>query len=104
MIVPKTALISATIAATPSVSFSAATASGCVTASQKPWSPPARDAQTSAAIGSATITVRNAVTKPRERAVSALSLVCGAMFPPKLRGAVRLARGWASDASARSWT
>jgi hypothetical protein len=58
----------------PSVSFSAATASGEVTASQNPAQPSTREAQTSAAIGSATTTDRKSVTKPRERAVPALSL------------------------------
>jgi hypothetical protein len=41
---------------------------------QKPDAPRARDDHTSAAIGSATTTVRNVVTKPSERAVPAPSL------------------------------
>ena len=56
--VPKTALTSATIPAIASVSFSAATPSGLETASQKLRAPSFVDAQTSAAIGSATITER----------------------------------------------
>src|SRR5581483_1475182 len=72
--VPKTALTSATTAAITSVSFSAATPSGLETASQKPEAPSSRDAHTSAAIGSATISERKPVTKPRERADEALSL------------------------------
>src|SRR5581483_8226066 len=72
--VPKTALTSATTAAITSVSFSAATPSGIETASQKPDAPSSRDAHTSAAIGSATISERKPVTKPRERADEAVSL------------------------------
>jgi hypothetical protein len=74
VIVPSTALRSDTIAAAPSVSLSAATACGSVTASQKDCAPSLRASHTSAAIGSATITVRNRVTKPRDRGVAALSL------------------------------
>ena len=57
MIVPMTALTSAT-ATRPSVSLSAATASGLVTASQKPRQPPSVDPKTTAASGSATIRLR----------------------------------------------
>src|SRR5271154_4894959 len=57
--VPKTALTSATIAETAIVSLSAATASGALTDDQNPWTPSLRDVQTSDAIGSATMTVRN---------------------------------------------
>src|SRR5581483_9989653 len=62
--VPSTAFVSAAIAATASVSFSAATASGEETAAQKPEPPPLVDDQPSAAIGSATTTDRNDPTKP----------------------------------------
>ena len=55
VIVPRTALISATAIEVASVSFSAATASGLVTTSQKPAQPPFSDSKTSAAIGSPTI-------------------------------------------------
>jgi hypothetical protein len=68
------ALTSATIAETAIVSLRAETASGALTDDQKPWTPSLRDVQMSDAIGSATMTVRKVVTKPRERAVSALSL------------------------------
>ena len=51
-------MISATAIETLSVSFSAATASGLVTASQNPSQPPFVDSNTSAAIGSPTISVR----------------------------------------------
>src|SRR6516164_4572270 len=71
---PSTAFTSVTTTAAPSVSFSAATASGLETASQKDSVPALVAAQTSAAIGRPTRTVRNVVTKPRERAVAALSL------------------------------
>src|SRR5579885_1745183 len=64
VIVPSSAFVSAASAATASVSFSAATASGDETAAQKPEPPPFVDDQTSAAIGSATTTDRNAPTKP----------------------------------------
>jgi hypothetical protein len=67
-------LVSATRAAIASVSFRAATGSGWVIQYRKPETPSPRDAQISAAIGSATTTVRNVVTKPRERAVAAPSL------------------------------
>ena len=57
--VPSTAFVSAASAATPSVSFRAAIASGFVADAQnEPATPPLRELQTSAAIGSATITVR----------------------------------------------
>jgi hypothetical protein len=58
VIVPSTAFVSAAIAATVSVSFSAATASGPFTTSQKPAPPACVDDQISAAIGSPTITER----------------------------------------------
>src|SRR5882672_11093671 len=74
VIVPSTAFRSATTIDVPSVSFRAATASGLVTACQKPCDPALVDSQTSAAIGSTTINVRNVVTMPRDRAVSVLSL------------------------------
>ena len=60
MIVPNTAFVERDDQrATPSVSFSAATASGCVTTDQNAATPFARDAQMSAAIGSTTMTERN---------------------------------------------
>src|SRR5581483_7666575 len=68
VIVPRRAFVSAAIAATASVSFSAATASGDETAARNPEPPPFVDDQTSAAIGRATTTDRNAVTKPSESA------------------------------------
>ena len=55
---PATALTSAQTAATPSVSFSAATASGRVASCQNTLRPPARELQTSAASGSSTTTLR----------------------------------------------
>jgi hypothetical protein len=71
--VPSTAFASAASAATTNVSFSAATASGLEIASQNPVVPSWCDCQMSAAIGSATMTIRNAVAKLNERAVPALS-------------------------------
>ncbi len=82
MIVPSTAFRAAAIAATTSVSLSAAIASGFVTASQKPPRPFFAAAQVSAAIGSATTTSRKVVTKPRERAAPALSLALVRSIPP----------------------
>ena len=58
VIVPSTALSSATAIEVQSVSFSAATASGLVTTSQNPSQPPFVDSNTSAAIGSPTISAR----------------------------------------------
>ena len=58
MIVPSTALSSATAIDVQSVSLSAATASGLETTSQKPRAPSFVDSKTSAAIGSATISDR----------------------------------------------
>jgi hypothetical protein len=80
--VPATAFVRATRAETTSVSLSAATASGALIAAQNPDEPSAREAQTSAAIGSPTMTVRKTVMKPRERAVPALSLVSLLMSCP----------------------
>src|SRR2546423_298963 len=74
--VPKSAFATVASAATTRLSSSAATASGFETASQNPLAPLFDDAQTRAAIGSATTTERNAVTNPRERAVDALSPEC----------------------------
>ena len=73
VIVPSTAFRSATSAAAPSVSFRAAIACGDVTASQKLCAPSLLASHTRAAIGSATMTIRKRVTKPRDRAVAALS-------------------------------
>src|SRR5260221_2584377 len=72
VIVPTTALTSVTTAATPRVSFSAATACGSGTAFQNVCAPWRRDSQTTAAIGSVTTIVNKVVTKPSERAVCAL--------------------------------
>ena len=68
------------------MSFSAATASGAETTPQKPAAPRPVDAQTSAAIGSATISDRKAVTNPSESAVDARSPV-----RPRTRDGWRLA-------------
>src|SRR5262245_25038635 len=68
------ALTSATRNAAPRESFNAACACGLETTSQKPAEPLFVASQTSAAIGSATISVRYAVTKPSESAVEARSL------------------------------
>ena len=73
----------AAIAASASVSFSAAIASGFVTASQKPPPPFFAAAQVSAAIGSATTTSRKVVTKPSERAAAGpLARLVGCERPP----------------------
>src|SRR3954452_17631400 len=69
--VPKTAFSSATTIETPSVSFSAAIASGEVATDQNCWSPFWREAQKSAAIGRRTITLRYDIVKPSERAAAA---------------------------------
>src|SRR5215210_1151729 len=74
VIVPRTALSSATAIEVQSVSFRAATASGLVTTSQNARAPPFVDSKTRAAIGRATISDRYVVTRPSERAVEALSL------------------------------
>ena len=58
VIVPRTALISATAIDVQSVSFSAEIASGLVTTSQNPSQPPFVDSKTSAAIGRPTISER----------------------------------------------
>src|SRR5882757_9288000 len=71
VIVPKRALTSDTIADAPSVSFSAASASGEVATDQNWPRPFSCDAQTSAAIGRMTITDKNEVIKPSERAAAA---------------------------------
>ena len=72
--VPSTAFRSETASDAPSVSFSAATASGLETASQNDCVPSLVASQMSAASGSPTKTMRKVVTKPRDRAVPALSL------------------------------
>ena len=76
MIVPNTAVVSTASVDISSVSFSAETACGDETTSQKPAQPLPVDRQTTAAIGSTTMSSRKLVTKPtcRERAVEALSL------------------------------
>src|SRR5262245_31478896 len=96
--VPKTAFTSAARIATITLSFSAATASGFEIAPRKPDQPSSPEAATTAASGRTTISVRYAVTKPRERAVPALSLC-----QLRLRGAADVgatpARGRAADAA-----
>ena len=80
MIVPNTAVVSTASVDISSVSFSAETACGDETTSQKPDQPFPVDRQTTAAIGSTTMMSRKLVTNPtcRERAVEALSLRCAA--------------------------
>ncbi len=56
------------------MSFSAATASGLDTASRNDCVPSLVASHMSAASGSPTMTMRKVVTKPRDRAVAALSL------------------------------
>src|SRR4026208_2412930 len=70
MIVPNTAVVSTARVDVISVSLKAATACGEETTSQNPDQPSPVDLQTTAAMGSTTITSRNVVTKPtcRERA------------------------------------
>src|SRR3954471_4051085 len=63
--VPATALTAAQAAASPSVSFSAAIASGSVAACQNDTKPPPRALHTSAASGSRTTRLREAVAKRR---------------------------------------
>src|SRR3989442_5957994 len=72
--VPSTAFTSAAATATRTLSFSAETASGAETAFHQPDQPSSADAEATAASGSATISDRNRATKPRERALPALSL------------------------------
>ncbi len=74
VIVPRTAFSIETATDAPSVSFSAATASGLETASRKDCVPSLVASHMSAASGSPTMTIRKVVTKPRDRAVAALSL------------------------------
>ena len=74
VIVPRTALKRDTASEATSVSFSAATASGLETASQNACVPSLVASHMSAAIGRPTMTIRNVVTMPRDRAVAALSL------------------------------
>src|SRR4051812_4470894 len=62
--VPATALIAATRIDTMSVSFSAATACGAVTASQKAPSPPSSERATTAASGIRTMTLSHSVATP----------------------------------------
>src|SRR5205085_4562583 len=97
VIVPKTALTSAARMAATTLSFSAATASGFEIEFQNPDRPSSRDAATTAASGSTTISVRYPVTNPRERAVPALSL--GRARPRRAVAAdgAALARGRAPD-------
>src|SRR3954463_7893524 len=100
MIVPMTALMSAASAATTSVSFSAATASGLEIASQKPPEPFLVDDHTSAAIGSAITTVMKVATKPSERAAPALSLTLLVSTRSRSGGAASAVSG--SGASSRT--
>ena len=81
VIVPSTAFRSETASDAPTVSFSAATASGLETASQKDCDPSLVASHTSAASGSPTMTIRKVVTTPKDRAVAALSFVA-----PERRG------------------
>ncbi len=74
MIVPSTALSTETASDATSVSFSAATASGLETASQKDCEPSLVASQMRAAMGSRTRTERNSVMKPTDRAAAALSV------------------------------
>ena len=74
VIVPSTALSSETATDATMVSFSAATASGLETASQNDCDPSLVASHMSAASGRPTMTMRKVVTKPRDRAVAALSL------------------------------
>src|SRR5215471_6860221 len=91
VIVPSTAFNTATASDATSVSLSAATASGEVIASQNDPKPSCLAVETRAAIGNTTITVRNVVTMPRDRAVEALS--------PEIRDAARGAATVAVSAS-----
>ena len=74
VIVPSTAFSADTASDAPSVSFSAATASGLETASRNDCVPSLVASHMSAASGRPTMTMRKVVTKPRDRAVAALSL------------------------------
>ena len=74
VIVPRTAFRIDTAIDAPTVSFSAATASGLDTASQNDCVPSLVASHMSAASGRPTMTMRNVVTKPRDRAVPTLSL------------------------------
>ena len=80
MIVPNTVVVSTARVEMIIVSFSAATACGEETTSQKPDHPLPVDFHTTAAIGSTTTMVRKLVTNPtcRERADVALPLRCAA--------------------------
>src|SRR5690348_7550710 len=75
------------MAATARLSSIAASASGLVTASQKVVPPCLTDVHTSAAIGRATTTLMNSVTKPSERAPPALSPSLRVSTPPRGAGA-----------------
>src|SRR5690242_1462773 len=70
VIVPSTAFAAETRKAAPRLCLSAAIDSGCVTTVQNWCRPSLRDAQTSAAIGRMTTTVRYIVVKPSERAAA----------------------------------
>src|SRR3954452_17531831 len=95
--VPSTAFTADTTNAAPRVSFNAATDSGELATDQKSSSPFAREAHTRAAIGRTTMTVRNIVVKPSERAAGAPSL--GRRVLRRGSGATWavLARGGTSD-------
>ena len=103
MIVPNTAVVSTASVDMITVSFSAETAWGDETTSQKPDQPLPVDRQMTAAIGSTTMISRNVVTKPtcRERAIEALSLVRGRRREPRRLGD-RASCQWAHRATTRS--
>src|SRR5438067_7345269 len=75
VIVPNTALMATTMNATANVSFSAPEASELETVCQKACAPSCFDSQTSAASGKTTMTSRNVVITPTERAVLALPVL-----------------------------
>src|ERR671910_951917 len=81
--VPKNALTITTISDAISVSLSAATASGLVTAFQKPSVPFSKDLKTTAASGISATTLRYAMATPRPRAAPGIGRALG----PRLTGA-----------------
>src|SRR5262245_29317155 len=94
VIVPSTPFRSVTATDVASVILSAETASGAEIASQKLWPPSLVALNTSAAMGSKTMTAKKVVTKPRDRAVAALSL------ETRARGSFRGGGSTATSASA----
>src|SRR5918995_1850348 len=81
--VPKNALTITTISDAISVSLSAATASGLLTAFQKPSVPFSNDLKTTAASGISATTLRYAMATPRPRAAPGIGRALG----PRLTGA-----------------